>query len=533
MRSLLAVLLLVPLAAAAQPEPTAPGLPSDISAVTVFLQGAQVTRTAQATIPAGPSTLRFTGLTAALDPSSLQLSAEGAFTILGVGHRIDYLTSPVASAEVERLQALVAAKEDSLQAERAMLEVYEAERGLLLSNSSQLAGTDGVAVAELAAAADFFRTRLAEISQAQIALERRIERLDEDLTELRRQLRELNASGRGAPTSTVEVTVDARQATAGTFAMTYITRAAGWSPHYDLRVTAVGQPVALTYRAEVMQTTGMVWDDAQLTLSTGNPTQPGTRPTLDPWRLSFYESSLVQKRQVPAAAEARMDQDASLDLDEVVVTAGRPIVQTVVNATTVEFAIEQPYTIAPDGQPTTVVIQTTDVPASYAYFTAPKADPHAYLTARITDWEAFNLLSGEANVFFEGTFVGTSLLDLQSVDDTLVVSLGRDPSVVVSRTKAVDFSERALLGTRVEETVAYTIELRNTKASPVAIEVRDQVPVSTNEQISVRHAIDDGGRLEESTGLVTWRLTLPPRTTETLNFRYTVRYPSGRRVVLE
>ena len=45
------------------------------------------------------------------------------------------------------------------------------------------------------------------------------------------------------------------------------------------------------------------------------------------------------------------------------------------------------------------------------------------------------LLEGEANIFFEGTFVGISLLDVRLASDTLQLSLGKDKNVIVNRKK--------------------------------------------------------------------------------------------------
>ena len=72
--------------------------------------------------------------------------------------------------------------------------------------------------------------------------------------------------------------------------------------------------------------------------------------------------------------------------------------------------------------------------AGYEYYTAPKMSESAYLTAKITNWQELNLLPGEANLFFEGTFLGKSLLDVAKAGDTLSLSLGKDKGVVVKRT---------------------------------------------------------------------------------------------------
>ncbi|HNK42861.1 MAG TPA: DUF4140 domain-containing protein, partial [Flavobacteriales bacterium] len=65
---------------------------SKVSAAKVFLSGAQVDRTASATISSGSTTLIFTGLSQYLDPQSIQVNGKGGFSILSVNHRINYLS---------------------------------------------------------------------------------------------------------------------------------------------------------------------------------------------------------------------------------------------------------------------------------------------------------------------------------------------------------------------------------------------------------------------------------------------------------
>lgn len=501
-----------------------------ITAVTVYQRGAQVTRTGAARVPAGTTVLTFAGLTSELDPQSVQLRAEGPFTVLSVVHRRNFLEGEGPTAAVTALETTRAVLRDSLEAVQAMIEVYAQEEALLLANQN-LGGTEGVAVAELRAAAAFFRERLAEIKRARLALHDEAEALQEALRDLDRQLAELRDGRAGRPTSEVDVTVVADAAAQGTFTLSYLTYAAGWTPRYDVRVEDVGGPVALAYKADVLQRTGEDWQNVYLALSTGDPAQPGTTPTLQPWRIGFApDRTIGGLDEVVVSAQSREEAHYA-DAPLANMPSPPPSVRQVTGLTTTRFEIDLPYTIPSDGKPYTVAVQAYDVPADYVYYTAPKLDPHAYLTARLTEWADLGLLSGEVHLFLEGAFVGTSVLDIASTQDTLVLSLGRDEGIVVERERVRDFTDRQRLGTRETETFAYTITVRNNKGRGVALIVEDQVPLATDDAIDVNAEVDDGGTLEAATGLVRWRLTLLPNVTETLDFAFTVRYPRGRRPV--
>jgi uncharacterized protein (TIGR02231 family) len=166
--------------------------------------------------------------------------------------------------------------------------------------------------------------------------------------------------------------------------------------------------------------------------------------------------------------------------------------------------------------------------AEYKYSTAPKLDTDAFLMASAIGWEEFSLLPGEANIFFEGTFVGKSYIDPNNIKDTLSLSLGRDKRVVVKRENVKDFSSRKVIGTNQKDSYAYEVSIRNTKTEVVKILVEDQVPVSQNSQIEVT-VLDTGtARYNKETGKLIWTMTLQPNETKKVVFKYEVKYPKDK-----
>jgi hypothetical protein len=207
--------------------------------------------------------------------------------------------------------------------------------------------------------------------------------------------------------------------------------------------------------------------------------------------------------------------------------------QEVYQPTTINFEIEEPYTILNDGKTYTVDIKAENVPASYEYFAAPKLEEAAYLTAYITNWQDLNLLDGEVNIFFEGSYLGKSLLDTRNTGDTLNISLGQDKGIIVKRTKLKDYSSRQFIGGNKTERRSYEILVKNNKQQPVNITIQDQLPIPTDKEISVEDQKYDGAELEKETQLLTWKLKLAPREERKLNLQYAVKYPKGKTLVLD
>jgi uncharacterized protein (TIGR02231 family) len=516
-------------------------IPSRLVAATVFLEGAQVIREAEAPIPAGTHTLRFAGLTPHLDPASIRLEATGSFTILSFDHTVAPNPDPELMRQREALQMRRSIKADSVALEERFLEIIRIEEQFVVASLNQKSADNAprVTVAEVQQAAEFMRTRLTEVKLRQLRAEKRLVALRIDLAEIDRKLAEVNDQMARSKESLLAVTVQAAQATRGTFRLGYLVPQASWVPRYDLRVRDVASPVELVYHARIQQQSGEAWDNVQLTLSTGNPAVSGNRPTLDPWWLAFWEPRPLRER-----AMQRVGSEKAFEAQEVVVVedqaapASEPeasFVQTQVaeHTTTVSFEIEAPFSLPSDGRVRSVEIDRHRIPADYEYTVIPKLNPTAFLTARVTAWQDYYLLPGEASLFFENTFIGASWLDAGATGDTLVVSLGPDRSLAVERTRLEEFTRRNFSGSKTTEARGFQIAVRNNKRQAVTLVVEDQVPVSTNEAIEVR--VDEllRGTHDAQTGTLRWKLTLPPGGSETVRFGYEVRYPKDRRIILE
>lgn len=201
--------------------------------------------------------------------------------------------------------------------------------------------------------------------------------------------------------------------------------------------------------------------------------------------------------------------------------------------TTTVYKIQEKYSLETDGKTTTIGIKQIDIPALYEYFSAPKIDPSVFLTAKILNWQDYDLQSGEANLYFEGTYLGKTYMDLSAVGDTLPLSLGKDNSVTISRKLSKEFSSKKFLGNNRTETKQYDITVRNTKKIPINITIQDQFPVSVTKEISVEDEKAPEAQIEKETGIVTWNLQLSAGQEKKLQISYDVKYPKDRRVVLE
>lgn len=205
----------------------------------------------------------------------------------------------------------------------------------------------------------------------------------------------------------------------------------------------------------------------------------------------------------------------------------------IINQTTVNFEISSPYTLKSSNKNYTVGMKTYDLNVDYQYYSIPKIDKNAYLIAYATNWEKLNLLEGEANIYFEGTYIGKSLLDTRFVTEKLKISLGRDKNIIINRSKTKDFTTRQFIGSKKQENRAWNISVKNNKSQKINISIIDQIPVSTLEEIKIEIAKNSTGKLNKETGEIVWKFELNPNLSKKLQLKYSVKYPKNRNVVLD
>ncbi len=519
---------------------------SDIKEVTVFLNRAQVTNIAKVLVSAGTTNLIFEGLSTKIDKQSIQVSAKGGITIMSVRHQINYLKNQIKAQKIKNLEDSLEFYTDKWNYIEIQKKVLNNENEMILANKA--IGGDGVGVSaqKLKEVSDFYRSRLLEIQNSLLALDKNTKDYNTRITRLRNQINEANKDA-NKPTSEVVVTVKAENATTADFELNYIVVDAGWYPIYDLRAKDAQSPIQLSYKANVFQNTGVEWNNVKITLSTGNPTQSGVKPELSTWYVNFYNPYLQQEKSknrgrfdnAKKAMERGVPASTTMDADETIVEEEKPS-QTIADLTTVSesafataFEISIPYSIPSDGKPQLVDIKNYDVKTKYAYSVVPKVDYDVFLMAKLSGWEEYGLLSGKANVYFEGTFVGETYLDAQNVKDTLAISLGRDKKIVVKRIKIQDLSSKKFIGSNVKEELGFEINVRNTKKEAVTLTIEEQYPISKDSQIEIELIEAQNAEINPISGKITWRVSLNPSETKKLLMRYSIKYPKNKTITFE
>lgn len=600
-------------------------LKTTIKNVTVFIQGAQITRTGKVNIPLGKSILSVKSLSPHLDAKSIIVKADGDFTVLSVNHKFNYLNQLDADHQLEQLNSVIKSLQNQIDNNQVRLAILSEKQSVLSANKMLGSESSGIDLSELKQTIEFFDKELTTIKAEEIKIKVKINDLKKDILKHERQIGDLSSQN-NLPSGEIEIAVEAKSTAQGNFTISYLTANAGWYPSYDIRVKNIESPITLNYKADVHQNTGVDWENVKLKFSNADPNQSGMAPELSTWhlnlaRLTNFQAALYGSRSPQSISNvtgkvisaddgaplpgvnvivkgttigtvtdtegnydlllpnnayvlvfsfvgmitqelpvnrSRIDVTMQADLmqlDEVVVAAygvqrkglrirgassikdkreAKPIITTTIeNQTTVEFEVKNPYSLKSHGKTLTIELKEYNIDAFYQYYAVPKIDKDAFLIASIVNWDQYNLLEGEANLYFEDSYVGRTILDARSLADTLNISLGRDKSLVVGREKVADFTKRKTIGSNKIDSRGFKIIARNKKSQSVKLTIYDQLPIAAISSIIVNPGKLSGGKLDKDTGEVAWELLLSPQQQEEFLFQYEVKYPKREKVYLE
>jgi TonB-dependent SusC/RagA subfamily outer membrane receptor len=198
------------------------------------------------------------------------------------------------------------------------------------------------------------------------------------------------------------------------------------------------------------------------------------------------------------------------------------------NELNVTFDIDLPYDVPTNGKEQTATLKEYSINSLYKYYAVPKLDKDAYLLAEVPEWEKLNLLPGDANIIFEGTYVGKSFIDPASTLDTLNLTLGRDKRVVIKKEKLLDYSSTKFLGSSKLQKYTYELTVKNNKKDTVKMMLKDQYPLTTNREIEVELLDDGGASINSEIGVLAWKLQLAPGEVKKIRFTYSVKYPKDK-----
>jgi uncharacterized protein (TIGR02231 family) len=536
---------------------------SRVDAVTVFLSGAEVTRTARLPLEKGQHAIVFSDLPAEAVPGSIRVDgkATAKLDIESVEARRRY----IARAD----QAVVQAERKSIEDE---IEKLRDERGLvqgqedaaqtqktLLANLAELPGRSeeqqGQAVPNVdwAQILALIATGMTEAQRSALDAEVKKRDLDRKIEDLEKKLSAL-APARTEQTE-VKVYVTAAAPLEADLTVRYQVRNARWVPRYDARL-ATGSKTApprldLTRRAEISQRTGESWDNVALQLSTTRPAANASAPELETVTVDFEPEAkpalaaappppadglakpMTAQRERRKAAEEEAAEAAAGGQPEIDIAEQNAAVETAPFQAI--FTVPNRLTVPATGEAKRVLLQDDSLEPVLAVRTVPKLDAKAYLYAKLVLPKGSPLLPGAVALFRDGTFVGTGELPVLSPGEEHELGFGSDDQVRVRHAIAEEKrGETGLISSARTDSRNFRITVKNMHERAVQLAVIDQIPASENQDIKVElvgPTAPTRKDIGDKRGVIAFDSKLEPEEERVIEFGYRVIWPGARAII--
>jgi uncharacterized protein (TIGR02231 family) len=524
---------------------------STIDAVTVYPDGASVTRVITIDLPAGDNTLVTKDFPLGLDASSLRVEGEAATKLVigAIDAKPPRAAPPVNLPEIDK-------RIEALNDDRADLDGAIAAAAARRKFAERFAEASPAGLGEKGEARPIaeWRTAFAAVSEEVAAADAAIREAERKQRDIDREIERLEADRAAKPPSKLEVRIDlAADAPArATLKVTYAVRNARWVPLYDARLdtgTKDRKPaLELIRRADITQTTGEDWPNVALAVSTVRMARGGSAPDLNPLVVQYpllppspqLLSSVAESprpRGMPAPSPAAEfmakraeEQQASTEASPFQVTfkiPGRVSVGT--NEGAKEGGKEGAKALR---------ISTAAIAPDLIIRAAPVLDPTAFLEASFTQGEDAPLLPGRVAIYRDGMFVGLSRMAAASKDETVRLGFGADDKVKIERSvvRRNEGSAGLIVTTSKTDERAFKTSVRNGHEFPVKIAITDQLPVSENDDIQVEMlpstTTPTATNLRDKRGVLEWAFEAKPGEVKDIAFAWRVRWPKDKGIVM-
>ena len=504
------------------------------NSVIFYQQGAEVSYDFTVNLKKGTNTIIFKSLPSQTDENSFRMSSDGNVLINSASFELEKYESKD-SPELIKLQdsmKLLNFKLDDIQNKQQILQGEEK----IISSFNLNENEKGASVQDLKTHAEYYSKRVGEIRASLLKLKKETKLIEEKKKIISFNILAIKQSSASNQFSSKRyyMTAVIKSNTVQKINMTFsfYTIDAGWQPVYDIKIDEKYTKLDLTYKAKIWQKTGYDWENADITVSTRNPSVNGVYRELRPWYVGNNWNASNSFRYEPKVVDKRSEMQSNT---LAFVPAGAPISidgMDVGSAFNTYFSYEyhpnEKHDVKSSANGQTISLKSEEIKCDFEHFIIPSRDIEAYLVAKIPDWSKYSLLPGPAKVYFGNSYVGKTHISTNNADEKLSISLGKSKGILAERETLKKYTETKFFSSNVEKKFGYKIKIRNNRSENIKVTVQDQIPVSTHESFQIDLLRSDGAKLKKSTGVLEWKLDLDPGETVEKIFVFEADIPKGQ-----
>ncbi len=503
----------------------------DVKQATVFLQGAKVFGSTNVNLQKGRNVVKIINLPNDLDENTYKINLEKNTTLLSITPQSNYPKNDEMSDGEKKLDD----EKKKLQRQVNLLNIQiknlSGEQNIINDNLKVSTNDKSTPQEQLVKLTEFYRKRMLEIDNQVFLLNEQKIGLDENIAKIDKQFSE-EQTHKNQNKKELILEILAENEMNLNLGVSYIVSNAGWIPSYDLRALSTKKPLEIVYKGKIYQKTGQDWNNVKLFVSTYRPSYNQNRPILSPLYVAEYTAHNYDDATVGylKKEKAALTNSYQMRAEEIAAPTQIPVATVSDNQMNVLYELKFNQTIVSQEKEQYVILDKKEVDATYKYHTVPKLNNQVFLMAFVKNWQNLNLISGEANIYFEDNYIGKTNITSTYVKEEFPISLGVDERIVVKRIKLEDKTSQKTFNSNKWETESYEITVRNNTKENVELEILDQLPLSENSKITVKSLEIGNGIYDDKTGSILWNRKINSGASDKINFSYEVKYPKEMQI---
>ena len=512
---------------------------ADMSEATVFLSGADITRRATVTVPAGAHRLLI-AMPDAGEADLIEVTGPEGVT-LGNPHWISghvitegVLDDPAQAAA----RAAVLVAEDAVQDAQDDLAAADTALRALEVQATYLAalgrgGPDGAVmpadpalIAQTLATLGVETARVQrELLAAQIArrdLTDAVTARETALTAARADLARLRPFGTAIDVIEVSLRTDAE--TVLPLALDYLSYNAGWEPAYELHLDSDDGTLAVDRFISVYTSGAARWDNVAVTFSTAQPDRQRRPSTLSP-----APARVMDPPPGIARNEARLvDGMQSIMLDA---AEPAPRAEVQIDGLSISYAYGDLVSVGPGGE-AVLPLDTLDLTAETQARAVPRFDQTAFLVATARNDSGVPILPGTARFYRDGALIGQDILPLIAVGAQADFAFGPlDHLRLTWIDRSLAEGDRGLFTTTNTLTRDIAFGVENTGDSAETVRLLYATPFAEQDDLDLTLSLTpqpDARDIDDLRGVQAWDLTVAPGQTALIEMQVDFDWPEGQ-----
>ena len=515
---------------------------TEITNVTIFRDGARITRTGKVILSKGPQKAEIYRITEYASADSFRVKGKGPAKLSSV----DIQTTTEVfepSDDVKPLHEELEELQKELEEIQDDLDFHNGRLANLASMVSEFSNYYG----QVYAANEGEIGQLTEIDKTSSkmyldskktihTLEDQREEVTKQIEVIRHNLNIIGAKRRTESFNNVEVSLELSEDSEVEIEVTYQVYNARWNPIYD--VDLLPGKAKLRRMALLYNQTKEDWDNVDLIVSTATA-RPVTAVEATPYYIGVYDPSLERARRedsykmkkegkrpmpkmAPAAAKGMMAPPAPPpEMIEEFAEATETVSGIAV------YELPKKVTIPSDNEKHPITLIEEELESETIHYWYAEGMAEVVAQDKVTNGGNV-ILPGNVKVYAEGDYIGETSIALISPREEF--KLGTRTAYDVKAEKKLIHREVEKAGItrgKLRRSYKYKLEIQSFSKRPVEIDVFDRVPHSETPSIEVKAEWEKFGVKKQHLGILEWHKSIQPDDKTIIEYEYEVSWEKG------